>query len=391
MMFTWWQLLLGGFAICLVQFLAALPWFLALTGEVATAPSRFRAALRVGIRVLVASAAGGAIVTGALMFEQDKDFLATVGRIYGAILYLQLVLDLFVLIFGILLTVWPRGGAVALSAFKEGIRQPLFWLLLVTALVILLIMPFIPYFTFGEELKMVKEIGNDIIMLAAGLFGVLVASTSISEEIEGRTAITLMSKPVSRRQFLVGKFLGIGLSSGLMTGILSVVYMLVLWFEYWYEKKEALPSPFILPNNPLAFVGGLEWWRLDVMLAAPGLILGFCQAMVFVAIAVALATRLPMVVNLVICLVVYFLGHLTPVLTHVSQTRLPLVRFMAQLFDTVLPALDYFNIGPALSRDTLPPFGRFVAYVGETTGYTILYAAIALLIGLLLFEDRDLA
>ena len=41
-------------------------------------------------------------------------------------------------------------------------------------------------------------------MLASAAFGVLVAAVSISEEIEGRTAVTLMSKPVSRRQFLLG-------------------------------------------------------------------------------------------------------------------------------------------------------------------------------------------
>ena len=56
---------------------------------------------------------------------------------------------------------------------------------------------------------MMKQIGFDVVMLSAALFGVLAASMSISEEIEGRTAVTLMSKPVNRRQFLIGKFLGI--------------------------------------------------------------------------------------------------------------------------------------------------------------------------------------
>ena len=49
----------------------------------------------------------------------------------------------------------------------------------------------------------------------------LAASMLISEEIEGRTAITLMSKPVSRRQFLLGKFVGLLLAALAMTGILS--------------------------------------------------------------------------------------------------------------------------------------------------------------------------
>ena len=81
----------------------------------------------------------------------------------------------------------------------------------------------IPYFTFGDDYKMMKQIGFDIVMLAAVLFGVLAASMSISEEIEGRTAITVMSKPINRRQFLIGKFLGILLACAAMSLMLGLV------------------------------------------------------------------------------------------------------------------------------------------------------------------------
>src|SRR4029077_12934741 len=121
---------------------------------------------------------------------------------------------------GVMLLVWPKGGAVALSAFREGVRQPMFWLLTIAASLLMAISPFFPYFTFGDDLKMVKELGYAITMLFAGLFGVLAASMSVSEEIEGRTAVTLMSKPVSRRQFLLGKFGGIMLACMFMNVIL---------------------------------------------------------------------------------------------------------------------------------------------------------------------------
>src|SRR5262249_53338927 len=140
-----------------------------------------------------------------------------------------------------------------------------------------------------------------------------------------------------------------------------------------------------------SFWGGVLWWFADAVTASTGLILGFCQVMVLLAIAVALATRLPMVVNFPICIAIFFLGHLTPVLSQVAQKRYPLVRFVAQLFDTLLPGLDYFNIGAALTRDTLPPAGPFSLYIASVSGYALLYTAIALLVGLILFEDRDLA
>ncbi len=186
----------------------------------------------------------------------------------------------------------------------------------------------------------------------------------------------------------------------LMTGLLSIVFFLVLWFKPFYDRETARApewlGPFMqslpaLGDAPMYFTGGAAWWFGDAASLSSGLLLGFCQVMVMLAIAVALATRLPMVVNLVVCLVIFFLGHLTPVLATVSQNRYALVRFMAQLFDSLLPGMQHFTLGPAIARDTLPPAGPFSVYLGTVALYATVYTAIALLFGLILFEDRDLA
>ena len=57
----------------------------------------------------------------------------------------------------------------------------------------------------------------------------------------------------------------------------------------------------------------------------------------------------------------------------------------------LLPGLDLFNLGPAIARDTPLPSGPFAVYVGMVALYAVLYSSIALLFGLILFEDRDLA
>ena len=408
-MTTSWPILLAfGFVLCLVQFLAALPWLLAWRAVAPLVQSwkvtwaeRSRGGQIVLMRAFLGLALAGAAFAGVLFHQRGADYLNTLGRFYGGILTFQLLLDVVVLVFAVLLQVWPRGAAVARAAFFEGIRQPMFALLIVLALVAMVLMPFIPYFTFGEDIKMVKELGYDTIMLFPGLFAVLAASMSISEEIEGRTAITLMSKPVSRRQFLLGKFVGILMAAVLMTGLLSLMFFLVVWLKPIYDREDLPAAPEwvnqvsqfwpTLGEAPAQFVKGMLWWFADAVTASPGLVLGFCQVMVLLAIAAALATRLPMVVNLVVCLFIFFMGHLTHVLAQVSQGRYRLVQFMAQLFDTLLPGLDFFNIGPALTRDTYPPAGAFSLYIGTVTLYACLYTAIALLFGLILFEDRDLA
>jgi len=391
----------------LIQVAAALPWIAVLD------PLAFKGWLRrarsslLGIQVV-----GGiiiALVAGVVLFRvyvTDRDQLLFWGRVYASLLQLQLTADALVLVFVLLLKLWPQGAAVTLAAFREGIRQPMFWLLTLAALLMLFISPWLPYFTFGEDLKMVKEIGYDTIMLAATAFGVLAASMSISEEIEGKTAITLMSKPVSRRQFLLGKFAGILLAALGMTLLLGWCFIWLLLFkERWdpmsvanpMEKKPdpawvvSLLNGLDLSSYSLDFLRGAGIWADDLANIGLGLVLGACQLTVLLAIAVALATRLPMLLNLVICLVVFFLGHLTPILMAISQKRYALVRFTAEVFDHVLPGLELYDTGPVVIRDNPPPQGDFALYVLSVTGYSLLYTAIALLFGLILFEDRDLA
>jgi ABC-type transport system involved in multi-copper enzyme maturation permease subunit len=399
---AWPTWIVVGFILCLVQFLAALPWVTVVTLGSFRVLAQRSVLWGVLPRALLGLAVATALVAVGFRNAHNNELLTTLGRFYGVFLCLQLLLDFIVLILSGLLVAWPRGGAVARAAFLEGVRQPMFWFLVIIAMVAILIMPFLEYYTFGEDIKMVKELGYDTTMLFAGLFAILAASMSISEEIEGRTAITLMSKPVSRRQFLLGKFVGILMAALLMTGLLTLTFFLILWLTPFYKREEFLPPTWLsgyfwpaLGDQVNAVWGGIVWWMGESLILSTGIVLGFCQVMVLLAIAVALATRLPMVINFPICSAIYFLGHLTPVLVRVAEGSpapvRPLVRFIAQLFDTLLPSFDFFNIGPALTRDTFPAAGPFALYIASVTGYALLYTFIALLVGLILFEDRDLA
>jgi hypothetical protein len=386
----------AGLVLCLVQLLVALPWLAVVDPKMVKA---FRQPAN-GAKVLGGILVAGVALALSISVIQDAGWLLVFGRVYGALLHLQLLADLFVLVFAVLLTIWSRGAAVALAAFREGIRQPMFWFIFSFALLFILLSPFIPYFTFGEDFKMVKEIGYGLTMLGTVLFAVLASSMSISEEIEGRTAVTMMSKPVSRRQFLLGKYLGILLAALVMTAILGWGFDWILWFKpKWDNEPPPDPAWFEAARHSITQIGapalnftlGACVWFVDAAAATPGLIFGFCQVMVLLAVAVALATRLPMVANIVICLVVFFLGHLTQVLVQVSRGRFELVNFMAKVFDTVLPGLAFFDVGPIIARDVPPDAWGFSLYIGSVVAYAVLYTIIALLFGLILFEDRDLA
>ena len=384
--------------LALVQALAALPWLLAIEPKL-----RFRLyKIPFLLSALGACVAAGVVLGMVLDTYSDREVLSAVGRVYGSILQMQFVADCFVVIFFVGLLAWPKGSAVALAAFREGLRHPMFWLLTLVFLGLCLVSPFIPYFTFGEDLKMVKELCYAFTMLAAAWFAVVGGAMWVHEEIEGRTAITVMSKPVSRREFLLGKFFGILLVSIVMVAIIS--WTMPWLFLYKFAEESRLLNPDQIPPDPAwvlswsrtlapvegePLLRGLGLWIADFGDILPGLIISSCQVMVLLAISVALATRVPMVVNLTVCLLFYFLGHLTPIMTDVARN--PLVLFVANVFDTVFPGLDLFDVGTAIVREVPLPAGQYAWYTLNVTLYAVVYTTIALLFGLILFEDRDLA
>ncbi len=400
---------LVGLILALIQCAAALPWVLLLLPE--SPKTYFRKGNALGTALgLVASVV--VVMIGLLFVVKDRGNLQLLGKIYGSVLHAQLVADLFVALFAVVLVAWPKGGAVALAAFREGVRQPMFYLIGAVILVAFVLIPFIPYFTFGEDYLMARDLGLEVIMLWTVIFCALLASMSISEEIEGRTAVTLMSKPVSRRQFLLGKFVGILFAGLLMTLALGWVYCWMMDFKnyyervHWYEISQPtqFPSAFtetirswVAPDEGQALVRGATIWVLDASESIPGLVLGFCHVMVLLAAAVCLATRLPVAANIVTCGVLFVLGHLSPMLRQSAEalvTTSPsvatkMLSFVAQLFELVLPGLELFS--PTRITDVPISMLELASYAGRVTGHAVLYTVVLLLFGLILFEDRDLA
>jgi hypothetical protein len=232
------------------------------------------------------------------------------------------------------------------------------------------------------------------------------AAISVSEEIEGRTAVTLLSKPVARRDFLLGKYFGILAAALLMILILTLIMGWTINVKIDYENlyEDMLNKP-----EEARFLEGLRDLRslaetlptyvqepvvyilrifMVINLLAAGPFCHFCQVAIMTAITVALATRLPFVLNLFVGLVIFFVGNLVSVLK-AQASDLPLVRFVAELFGLLLPSLNVFKIESSLASGlVIVPWG---AYTAQVALHAVIYCTLAMLVGLLLFEDRDVA
>ena len=269
-----------------------------------------------------------------------------------------------------------KAGIIARATTKEAVRQPVFLLCMALAIVILLINTFLPFYSLGEDVKMLKDCSLATILISGLLIAVWTASTSVAEEIEGKTAMTLLSKPITRRQFVLGKYVGI-LQAVLWYMLpIVIVFLCCVFYKVGYDAKEgSLDAPNFAAKIAV------------VTQVLPGVVLLFMEIAVLAGISVAISTRLPMIVNLTSCFAIFVVGHLAGVLVKVGETRLEFVQFMAKLIATALPGLEVFNISAAVATGAVVP----PVYLGLAAIYCVCYCSATVLFAFILFEDRDLA
>ena len=288
----------------------------------------------------------------------------------------------FTLLLYVLYLVWaasfPKMSAIALSTFKTEISQPLFLLVIIIGVVFMVASVYVPYNTFGEDIKMYKDSGLTLIRVLAIFLAIWAAGKSVAEEIEGRTALTVLSKPVGRRQFILGKFAGISMA------VAALFIVLGLWFVLWTSYKP-------IYDGVESSKSAIEWSQCfsECIGVIPALFLAFLEVTIFVAISVAISTRFGILANFLLCFSIYVLGHLTPLIVQSSDAvgAFEPVLLFGQVIAIIFPVLNHFDVQAAINTNSEIP----LSYLGWSIVYCSLYGTMAMLLALVLFEDRDLA
>lgn len=240
---------------------------------------------------------------------------------------------------------------------KEALLDKILYLLVVFAAFLVTFSLVIGKLTVGDEVKVVKDLGLAGIHFFGILITVLIGINLVFREMEKRTVYLVLTKPIRRYQFLVGKYVGLALTLLLTLVSLATVFYLVLLI-----KKEA--DPRIL----LAFATMyLEW----LMIAS---------------IAILFSSFSTPLLSTILTFAAFMAGHLTESLLLLAR-RLPseaVKSFLALLF-YVLPNLELFNIrAQVVYKLPLPSY-----LVLQTGAYWLLYSTTFLLLAILIFERKD--
>jgi ABC-type transport system involved in multi-copper enzyme maturation permease subunit len=298
-----------------------------------------------------------------------------------------------------------RTYVIIRHTFLEAVVQPIYSLMLALGAFIVMIFAMLPFFTLGEDTTMFKAVGLDVVLLLVLISTLFATSKSIFEEIEDRTMLTLMSKPVRKWEVLVGKYLGIVLSALLAVAVLGTLLILC---TYW-----RIPTDYMLRTSSLDDRELQQIWdyrRMHISGLFPSLVLVWLQISVLAAIGVALSTRFSLVVNLPVVILLYIAGNLTRFLFpmtngsgSVMADRPAIVKGIVYLVTLVLPYLQTFDLRPLTVYKPIALAGTGFAFdpqavtlstiwqcVAVAMLYGVAYTVFALSAGMWLFQGREL-
>jgi len=138
--------------------------------------------------------------------------------------------------------------AIAKVTFSESIRQPVVAVVALAGVIILILSNPLTTFTLEDDQRMLIEVGMSTIMLAGLLLAALLATSVLTREIDNRTVLTVVSKPVERPVLLLGKFLGVLGAILISYGFLACVFMLVV-------RHGVMPTVVTPYQQPVLFFG----------------------------------------------------------------------------------------------------------------------------------------
>ncbi len=248
---------------------------------------------------------------------------------------------------------------IASNVFREVIRDRVLYLIGLFALFLVACFRFLPEVAAATENKIILDIGLAAMNLLGLVVAVFVGTGLVNKEIEKRTVLVLMAKPISRTEFIVGKHLGLTAVLAVLVAAMTAIFIGLLAFNRVdYPLVSLLVSSLFL------------WLQLSLMTAI---------AIVF---GVFTGSLLATLLTFMIFLMGSFSANLV---TLGAQSKDAAITAVTRNLYLVLPDLSRLDLKNQAVYDLLPPMNTLLL----NAGYGVLYIILLLAIATLLFSRRE--
>ena len=257
--------------------------------------------------------------------------------------------------------------AIAGNTFRENIRDRILYNLILFAILMIVSAVALGQLTLGQEAKMIVDLGLASISIFGTLIAIFIGISLVYKELEKRTVYALLAKPVGRRVFLLGKYLGLLFTLLVNVAIMTVGLVLTLLYE-----------------------GGLK--PADFLRLLPAVLLIYLSLALTTAVALVFSTFSSPALSALFTFFLWVIGHFTRDLQQLGEfMKAPGVQFLTRALYYTLPNFSNFKIVDG--RNVIQAAAYFqpvsAATVGWVSVYTIVYCAILLEVALLIFSRRD--
>ncbi len=259
--------------------------------------------------------------------------------------------------------------AIAVNTFREAIRDKILYSLLIFAIIVIAASVLLGRLTIGQDQRVIKDIG----LAAMSLFGVLIATfvgtSLVHKEIRKKTIYNIISKPIHRYEFILGKYFGL-----LLTLFVEICIMTAVLFAVIILHKHTLAQN-LAKVDPIGYV-----------LMMKAIVLIFFELMLVTSIAILFSTISTPVLSIFFTLAVYVIGHLTVDIRALGAAmESSVLKSLCSLCYYLLPNLENFNIRAEMVREIFVS-SRFMFY---SITYGILYMSSVLLISILSMQRKQ--
>ena len=260
---------------------------------------------------------------------------------------------------------------IARGVFKDSIRDRVPYNLVFFAVLLMASSFLLAQLTAGQDVKIIKDLG----LAAASLMGVLIAVFFgiglVAKEVERRSIYSLISKPITRSQFIIGKYLGLVFTLIANLAVMAIAYYGVLAYLDW--------------QTPANIKLGWEAAAIDPMLLKAFALIGV-ELMLVTALALFFSTFSSTFLSAALTIAVYVIGHFSDDLrTLESFGASPAVAMIGRGLYYAFPNLAPLNVTAAVVH------GQAVTaqHMLLASGSIGLYVAVLLVASTLIFERRD--
>lgn len=251
-----------------------------------------------------------------------------------------------------------RALTVAMNTYREAVRDKILYVLLFFAGATILASKALGYISMGQDVKIIADISLAAISVFGALIAIFVGTNLVYKEVDKRTIYTILSQPMWRYEFVLGKYLGLAMLIGTTTGAMGLGAAVYLWL--------------------MGGQVGIPYFE--------AVLLVYCKLLLVTGLSVLMSTLTSPILGAIIVLTAYFLGHATGIMLnlpgHFDDT---VTKQIIEGLYYLIPNLGNFDVWREFANGVEVPH----SYVAWTVGYGAIYTALLLFFAAVAFQDKD--